>query len=158
ANADEADAAAFPRVFASESWQRANDPVFAFGSVLSARRFTASNFALDTLNHPPSTSAFRSTIRADQILFDGGRQRAGQQAARREAEAARLSVDIRTADLVLVATETFGRMLTAQAAQRASDAGLEAAREDRARAERRRDAGLATDADVLALGVHVADL
>jgi outer membrane protein TolC len=158
AGADEAHAGAFPRIFASEAWQRSNDPVFVFGSVLSARRFTAANFALDALNHPPSTAAFRTTVGADQIVFDGGRQRAGAHAARREAEAARLSIDIRTADLVVAATGTFGRMLAAQAAERAAEAGLIAAREDRARAERRRDAGMTTDADVLAISVHVSDL
>lgn len=158
AGADAAGSAAYPRISFSESWQRANEPVFVFGSLLSARRFSLSNLALDALNHPPATSAFRSTLAVDQILFDGGRQRADGRAARRQADAARLMVDVRTADLVVSATATFGRMLTAQATERAADAGLASAREDRGRAERRRDAGMATDADVLALGVHVADL
>ena len=48
--------------------------------------------------------------------------------------------------------------MSGDAARRAADAALAAAREDLARAERRRDAGIATDADVLALVVHVADL
>jgi outer membrane protein TolC len=61
-------------------------------------------------------------------------------------------------DLVVAATEAFGRVLTGQAARRAADAGVEFAREDRAHAARRRDAGVASDADVLALDVHLADL
>jgi outer membrane protein TolC len=156
--ADGARATLFPRVTVSESWQRANEPVFVFGSILSARRFTASNFALDFLNHPPATSAFRTTIGADQIVFDGGRRSAAERAARLEADAAGLLADARTLDLAAAATETFGRVLAAQAAERAATAGLESAREDHARAVRRRDAGMATDADVLTLAVHVADL
>jgi outer membrane protein TolC len=158
ASADDVRAGLFPRVTVSESWQRANEPVFVFGSILSARRFTASNFALDFLNHPPATSAFRTTIAADQVVFDGGRRSAAEHSARRQAEAAALFVDARAADLVGSAVATFGRVLAAQASERAAAGGLESAREDHARAERRRDAGLATDADVLSLAVHVADL
>ena len=49
-------------------------------------------------------------------------------------------------------------MLTAEAGRRAIEAGLQAAREDLARAQARRDSGAATDADVLSLVAHVADL
>jgi outer membrane protein TolC len=142
----------------SESWQRANEPVFVFGSILSARRFTTSNFAADFLNHPPATSAFRTTVAADQILFDGGRRSAAGRAARLETDAASLLADAQALDVAAAATETFGRVLAAQAAERAAMAGVESAHEDHARALRRRDAGMATDADVLTLAVHVADL
>ena len=54
--------------------------------------------------------------------------------------------------------QTYGRTLVAEAGQRAADAALEAAREDLTRAEHRRDTGLASDADVLALVANVADL
>ena len=165
AAADEASSAAdaarsplFPRISVTESWQRSNDPVFVFGSVLSARRFTAGNLALDALNHPPSTAAFRTTLAADQVVFDAGRSASIGRAARHQADAAGLAADMAAADLALSATETFGRLLTSQAAARTTDAALAAAREDHARAQRRRDAGLATDADVLALAVRVADL
>jgi len=158
AAADVARSAWFPRVSFSEAWQRSNEPVFVFGSLLSARRFAAANFAIDALNHPPATAAFRSTVAVDQIVFDGGRLRAVTDAARSEADAAALSIDARAADLVVAATETFGRVLRAQAARKAADAGVASARQDRARAAERRDAGLATDGDVLALDVHVAAL
>jgi outer membrane protein TolC len=59
---------------------------------------------------------------------------------------------------VAATVEVFGRVVNGEAARRASEAGVAAAREDLARAERRRDAGLVTDADVLALAVHVAEL
>ena len=158
AAADEAGSGAYPRLSISESWQRSNDPVFVFGALLSARRFTSANFAIDALNHPPSTAAFRTVFAVDQIVFDGGRQRASSHAATRQADAASLAVAARAADLVVAATDVFGRMLTAQAARRAAEAGAESAREDRAHAARRRDAGVATDADVLTLDVHLADL
>ena len=48
--------------------------------------------------------------------------------------------------------------MSSDAARRAAEAGLAAAREDLTHVENRRDAGMATEADVLALVVHVATL
>ena len=73
-------------------------------------------------------------------------------------EIAAASVDEAAAGIALQTTQTFGRLVASEAAKRAADAGLESARQDLTRAEHRRDSGMATDADVLSLVVHVADL
>ena len=148
----------FPRVSVTESWQRGDQPVFVFSSLLSARRFAATNFAIDALNHPDPIGFFHTTVGVEQVLFDGGRQRAAVNVAARRSEIAHAAVDEAAAGLAVAATQTFGRSVAAQAAHQAAEAGLAAAREDQAHAERRRDAGMATDAEVLALVVHVADL
>jgi outer membrane protein TolC len=62
------------------------------------------------------------------------------------------------ADLAVRVTRAFGGVLQAAARRRAADAAVEAAQEDLARAERRRDAGLATEADVLSLKVFLAQV
>ncbi|MEP6467597.1 MAG: TolC family protein, partial [Parafilimonas sp.] len=154
----QARSALFPRVSVSESWQRGDQPVFVFSSLLAARHFAATNFAIDTLNHPDPIDFFQTTIGVEHVLFDGGRRRAANDVAARQREIAQAAVDEAASGLAVAATQTFGRIIAVQAAYQASEAGLAAAREDLARAERRRDAGLATDADVLALVVHVADL
>ena len=148
----------FPRVTFTESWQRGDQPVFVFSSLLSARRFGADNFAIDALNHPDPIGFFHGTASIEQVIFDGGRRRAAADAAGLRRDIAGLAAAETAAALALATTRTFGRGVAAQAARRAADAGTEAAREDLARAERRRDAGMATDADVLDLAVHVADL
>ena len=148
----------FPRVTFTESWQRGDQPVFVFSSLLSARRFGADNFAIDALNHPDPIGFFHGTAGIEQVIVDGGRRRAAADAAGLRRDIAGLAADETAAALALATTRTFGRGVAAQAARRAADAGIEAAREDLARAERRRDAGMATDADVLDLAVHVADL
>ena len=151
-------AALAPRVSVSESWQRGDQPVFVFSSLLSARRFAASNFAIDALNHPNPVGFFRTSVGVEQVLFDGGQRRAGATAAAHAVEVARATLDETAAGIAVSVSEAYGRVLAAQAARRAAESGLESAREDVARAERRRTAGLATDADVLTLRVHVADL
>jgi len=146
-----------PRITVSESWQRGNQPVFVFSSLLSARRFAASNFAIDALNHPDPVGFFRTTVGFEQLIFDD-RQRVATTSASLRHDLASYAVDQRSADLVLSVTQAFGRVLAAQAAQRVARTGTESAREDLAHAERRRDVGMATEADVLSLRVHVADL
>ncbi len=148
----------FPRVSVAESWQRGNQPVFVFGSLLSSRQFTAANFAIDALNHPDPISFFQTSVGIDQLLFDGGRQRAAVRGARLQSEITRLSLDEARAQVAVSTIEAFGRVLAAEAATRAVTGALQAAQRDRARAGDRRDAGMATDADVLALDAHVADL
>jgi outer membrane protein len=158
AQAAQARSAFFPRVSVSESWQRGNDPVFVFSSLLSARRFAASNFAIDALNHPDPIGFFRTSVGVDQVLFDGGRSRSATTAATLGQTIAEASADEAAGALAVTTTQAFGRVLTGDAARRTAEAGLAAAREDLSRAERRRDEGMTTDADVLALVVHVADL
>lgn len=158
AGVDAARAARLPRVTISEGWQRGNQPIFVFSSLLASRSFAASNFAIDQLNHPDARGAFHATASVEHLIFDGGQRSAGLAAAtartRMAASAARETTQAITAAVV----EAYGQLLTAQASLNAASAALEAGSEDLARATRRRDAGLATEADVLALAVHVADM
>ncbi|MGC4083178.1 MAG: TolC family protein [Vicinamibacterales bacterium] len=151
-------AALFPRLSFSEQWQRGDQPIFVFSTLLASRRFAASNFAIDTLNHPDALGAFHATAAIEHLLFDGGARRAS--IAGERARVATANADVRETMHAIRASvvEIYGQLLSAQAMSRASLAALDAGREDLARATRRRDAGLATDADVLALAVHVADM
>ena len=145
----------FPKVDATESWQRGNQPVFVFSSLLAQRRFTAGDFALDALNHPAGIDNFRGAIMVEQPLLD--------RTTKANVRAAALGRDIATAgrtvldhDLAVSVTEAYGRVLVAAAAKHSAAAAVEAARANRDLASNRRDAGLVTDADVLQLDVHVA--
>ena len=52
ARVQQAQAGWLPRVDFAEGVQRGDLPVYVFGSLLSQRRFTEANFAIDALNHP----------------------------------------------------------------------------------------------------------
>jgi outer membrane protein TolC len=157
AQADAAGSVFFPRVSVSELWQRGNQPVFVFGSLLSARQFAAENFAIDALNHPVASGFFRTTVAVEQIVFDAAR-RAGADRATAGRDVADAAAAERAQTVTVQITETFGRVLSAGAALGAARAALESGREDLRRTRDRRDAGMATQADVLAFVVHVADL
>ena len=147
-----------PRLDVTETWQRGNQPVFVFGSILAQRSFTQANFAIDALNHPDPVSNFRTGISVEQLVFDGARTRSANRSAAIGEQIANAGSRETASSLRLGATSAFGEVLMAQGNRAAAAAALESAEEDVRRAERRRDAGLATEADVLAVKVHLAQI
>jgi outer membrane protein TolC len=147
-----------PRLDLTETWQRGNQPVFVFGSILAQRSFTEANFAVDALNHPDPVSNFRTGISVEQLVFDGVRTLSANRSAAIGEEIADAGSRETASALRLGVTRAFGEVLMAQANRAAAAAALESAEEDVRRAERRRDAGLATEADVLAVKVHLAQI
>jgi outer membrane protein TolC len=145
----------WPTVDVSETWQRGNQPVFVFSSLLARRQFAESDFAVDTLNRPDPLDNFRTTLSAEASIFDP--------ALRPAVRAAALGVDVAGVEREAVERElaasvvaAYGAVVSAVTTRRAVAAGLETANADLALAERRRDVGLATDADVLQMALHLA--
>jgi outer membrane protein TolC len=145
----------WPRVDVAESWQRGDQPVFVFSSLLSQRQFTAANFALDALNHPDALDNFRSAVTVEQPVFDRV-ARANVSMATIGHEMAGATRQVVDHDLAASVTDAYGRVLAAVGARQSADAAAEAARADRELAGNRRDAGLVTDADVLQIDVHLS--
>jgi outer membrane protein TolC len=148
----------WPRVDLVEAVQRGNHPVFAFSALLSQRRFTAADFALESLNHPDAVTNTRTAIGIEQPIFDAGLTMLGTKAAKLERDAAAVRRDEGEQDLAFAAAQAFVAVLRFEAAGRATDAAVAAAESDRERARARRDVGLATEADVLAVAVHLANM
>ena len=63
----------YPALNLEASFIRSDDPVFAFGSLLRQQRFTAPNFALDTLNRPGPLDNFSAAVTLGVPLYAGGR-------------------------------------------------------------------------------------
>src|SRR6188768_1044668 len=75
-------------------------------------------------------------------VIDGGARGASVDTARAQQELAGLSAREAALALVANATDIYGQLLAAQAARVAALAAVASGREDLARAERRRDAGV----------------
>jgi outer membrane protein len=148
----------WPRVDLTETVQRGNQPVYVFSSLLSQRRFTAANFAIPALNHPDPVTNTRTTVALEQPLYNAGLTRLGVQAATLERDIATAMRDTARQDLGFLAAQAFVRVLQLEATVRATDAAVAAAESDRQRARARREVGLVTEADVLAVDVHLADM
>ena len=61
-----------PKLNYAESWQRSNNPVFVFSSLLTQHQFTERNFAIGPLNRPDSLNNFQSQVTVDQVIYDAG--------------------------------------------------------------------------------------
>ncbi|MCX6598621.1 MAG: TolC family protein [Acidobacteria bacterium] len=152
----EARAGRWARVDYTESFNRSNNPVFVFSSLLTQREFAASNFALGPLNRPDFVNNFQSLVMAVQPLYDGGRARA----AMAQAEGGRAAAEADEQGLrLLLARQTATAYLNAVLAAegvRVAVAALESATASLKTAENIRDAGRSTELDVLAVKVHRA--
>ena len=148
----------FPRVDVMESVQKGNQPVYVFSSLLSQRQFTAADFNLPSLNEPSALTSTQTAFSIEQPLFDGGRTRSAVRVAHADWELANLDRVRGVTELRFRAAQAFLQVLQFEAAERAIASSVAAAKSDLDRARVRRNAGLATDADVLAVQVHLADV
>lgn len=154
----QARAGLFPRADVSESWQRGNQPVFVFGSKLAQRRFTEADFAIAALNRPAAVNNVRTSLLVSQSVFDGGSVRGAVRTAEIQSELAGLATARTEQELAYAAVQAFSQIIEWDAAHRVAMAAVESAESDLARAGHRRDQGTATDADVLAVEVHAAEM
>ncbi len=151
-----ASASRLPRVDYTESWQRSNNPVFVFSSLLTQHQFGPDNFQIRALNRPDALDNFQSQIMANQPIYDGGLARAeihsataGMNQAREQSRAVGMGL---TASVV----RAYFGMLLADADLKAAQQAVKSAQSDLERAESIRAAGMSTDADVLSIRVHLS--
>src|SRR5499425_2440959 len=89
ANLEQANAAFWPRVQFQSSYTRTDNPMLVFGSILNQRVYSSSlNF-----NDVPDMDDLNARGVVTLPLYTGGRNKAGRQAARANAEAARKDRD-----------------------------------------------------------------
>lgn len=153
---EQAQSGYLPKVNYMESYQRSNNPVFVFSSLLAQRRFTERNFAIDTLNNPASVNNFQSVLSAEQTLFDAG-------VTKRSIESADLRKQLSAEEkrqlemnLAAGAARAYLGVLLTEEGLRVAQEAVKAAEADLARSRTIRQAGLSTDADVLSIEVHLA--
>ena len=147
-----------PKVTWSESYARSNNPVFVFGSLLTQHRFTMDNFQLGPLNRPDALNNFQSQLTVDQVLYDAGQTRSSVRMAELTHEMA--GEESRRTGMEVIAGVVrayYGATLAAENLRAAQEA-LRSAEADLKRAEAVRAAGMSTDADVLSIRVHLAQV
>lgn len=145
-----------PKVSYSESFQRSNNPVFVFGSLLTQHQFGVENFEIGRLNRPDFLNNFQSQLTVDQSVYDGGQVKhqlrlseLGRQVASEDERRARMGV------VAGVIRAYYGAVLAGESLKVAAEA-VRSAEADLVRAEAVRQAGMSTEADVLSIKVHAA--
>jgi outer membrane protein TolC len=145
-----------PQVSYTEQWQRSNNPVFVFGSLLTQRQFTQNNFALDSLNRPGFLNNFQSQVVLEQNIFDSGRTKNQLKSSRLAGEIAQEGTRRTRMQTILRVVQAYYGAQLAEEALRAARESLKSAEADLQRAQNVREAGMSTDADVLSIKVYLA--
>ncbi len=142
----------------SESWQRSDNPVFVFSSLLTQHQFSEQNFAIGPLNRPAAMNNFQSQVALDQTVWDAGMTKGrvrsaelGEQAAGEDQRRTRL-------ELIAGVVRSYNGVVLSQESLKVAREAVRSAAADLKRAETVRGAGMATDADVLAIRVHLAGM
>lgn len=154
----DAKGARLPQVSYGESWQRSNNQVFVFGSLLTQKQFGPANFEIGSLNNPPFLNNFQSQVNVDQTLFDAGRRKARIRSAELGQELGAGEVRRTQMEVISSVLSAYYGALVAEENVRVAEEAVRSAEADLQRAESRRAAGMTTDADVLSIRVHVASM
>ncbi|MDX2154653.1 MAG: TolC family protein [Bryobacteraceae bacterium] len=156
ARVEQARAGWLPKINYTESWQRSNNPVFVFSSLLTQRQFGAANFEVGRLNRPDFLNQFQSVLSVEQTVFDG-RQVTG---AVRSAELAKVMADEdkRAAEMnaIAAAARAYYGLQWAEANVAAARQARQSAEADLERAKAIFEAGRSTEADLLTVQVYLA--
>src|SRR4029077_4689645 len=120
------------------------------------RQFTESNFGIAGLNRPGFLNNFQSLVTGDQPVYDAGKTRRavrtaklGEDLSREDSRRSQLEVIAQVVRFYFDTQLGVEQVNVATKAMRSAEADLE-------RAEARRASGMATDADVLSIRVHLA--
>ena len=145
-----------PRIQFSESLQRGNNPVFVFSSLLAQRQFGEGDFALASLNRPDAMSNYQSRLSVEQVLFDSGQTSRGVEAARFTRQMAGEETRRSHSDVILSVLRTYFGVALAEKNLEVARQSRESVQADLGRAESIYRSGRSTQADVLAVRVHLA--
>lgn len=145
-----------PRLQFSESLQRGNNPVFVFSSLLTQHQFSQENFALGPLNRPDALSNYQSRLTVEQVLFDSRQTSRGVEAAHFTRQIAGEDTRRSHSDVILSVLRTYFGVQLAEKNLEVAQQSRESVQADLERAAFIYRSGRSTQADVLAVRVHLA--
>ncbi len=145
-----------PVVDFSQSFTRSNNPVFVFGSLLEQGRFSASNFAIDSLNNPGAISNFRAAINVQVPLFDQHQTRSRVDQAEIAIRQAELRADAVRQKIRYEVIRAFYGSILGKEMLAVNKQAVGSAEANRKKTKDMVDVGMTTDADFLAADVELA--
>jgi outer membrane protein len=147
-----------PQVQLSETFNRTNSPLWAFGTKLNQGIIQTSDFNPDQLNDPDAINNFNTALSLSWNLFDGGRTRIGWQQARHSREMAALGLQRTEQQIIAQAARAYVGLLLAAENRHVIGQSLTTANAHLKLVQDRFRSGLAVKSDVLRAQVRIADL
>lgn len=145
-----------PKVTFDHTLTRGNNPVYVFGSLLTQRRLSQANFALQNLNVPAPLSNFQNKISLTQSLFDFGRTRKAVAQSRLDREISQKELEKTKWELIFRVIKSYYESLLSQEMVRIAGDAVKSATADMERAQSLFKAGLAVESDFLSAQVYQA--
>ncbi len=148
-----------PHVSAEAAFERGNNPGYVVSRMMQQGWFDR-RFLNDPLllQNPDSLSNARTLVQVNQVIYDGGSIRAGMnmaQAGRRAQEALKRSCEDSVAAEV---SETYLQILQLRSQLEVAEAAIRALESMRQTAENLFQQGMAIQADVMRIGVRLAEV
>jgi outer membrane protein TolC len=152
AGLEQANAAFWPRLQFQGSYIRTDNPMLTFGSILNQRAVPS---GLD-YNDLPDVDDFNARGLVTVPIYAGGRNRAGQEAARASTEAARFDGEAVRHSLAFEVVRVFHNVLKTREFIRAAEATVQSYQTNLGIATRRLEGGAVLKTDVLDIQVRLA--
>lgn len=151
-----AEASRYPHLEFSEGFTRGNNPVYVFGTLLTQRQFTQTNFALPFLNIPPPLDNFGTQFATSLPLYDAGRISRKVRDARLEAQSAQSGAERTRQEIIFSVINAYLNELLAKESAGVAEASVKSNQQDFAQAQTRQQQGQALLSDVLSARVQLA--
>jgi outer membrane protein TolC len=153
AGLEQANSAIWPRLQLQSTYLRTDNPVAVFGSLLNQRDF---NFGAFDINHPPQADNLNLKGQVTLPLYVGGKIAAGRQAAKAGVQAAKHSAEAARATLAFEAARAFHTVLKARRFIDAAEAAARSYENNLSIASKRHKAGTLLKTEVLDVEVRLA--
>lgn len=152
----EAKAGSKPTFELTQNVIRSNNPVFVFGSLLEQGRFSESNFAINSLNHPDGLFNFRSQIEGRFPIFDQRQTRSNVSQAEIGIRKQQLAIEAVQQQLRFQVIRSFFGTIVAKQMVKVGEENVAAASENLRKTKDMVEVGMTTEADNLSAQVELA--
>ena len=147
-----------PQLYFSESFNRTNSPLWAFGTKLNQGVIEASDFDPDQLNEPDTISNFNTALSLTWNVFDGGQTWIGWRQAQQGRQAVDLSLQRSEQQIIALVAKAYMGLLLAVENQDVIVQSLETVRAHFKLVQDRFRNGISVKSDVLRAQVRIANL
>jgi outer membrane protein len=156
AELSEAHSRRLPSLVTTGSFTRSNNPVFVFGSLLEQGRFGATNFEIDSLNHPDAINNFRSSLTLRFPVFDQRETQTHIATARIQQQQADQQTSLVEQQIRFEVVKSYYGLLLSRAKLKVAEEAVRTAEADVKRARDLVETGIVVQSDLLAARVQLA--
>lgn len=147
-----------PKVTASETWSRTDNPLMVLGTKLNREMVGMADFVPGTINDPGTMSNYNTRLAVVQPIFNGGKEYAGRTQATLAREAAVQGRERSRQDTVFQVINAYYAVLLAREYQRVAVQSLETSSANVKLAEARYRGGAVLQSDLLRARVQEAEV